>query len=155
MNVKLLVIGKTNNNNLNDLINLYSKKLNHYVNFEIIVLKDPKKNSNKYTQKEEEARLVLSKLKKNDYVILLDENGIEYGSVNFSKYIQTKMNSGLKNLYFIIGGPYGFSNDIIARSNFKLSLSKMTFSHEMIRLFFTEQLYRAYSILNNEPYHHK
>jgi|TARA_B100001142_G_C14118075_1_gene571897 23S rRNA (pseudouridine1915-N3)-methyltransferase len=155
MNVKLLVIGKTNNNNLNDLINLYSKKLNHYVNFEIIVLKDPKKNSNKYTQKEEEARLVLSKLKKNDYVILLDENGIEYGSVNFSKYIQKKMNSGLKNLYFIIGGPYGFSNDIIARSNFKLSLSKMTFSHEMIRLFFTEQLYRAYSILNNEPYHHK
>lgn len=155
MNIKLLVIGKTTNNNLNDLINQYSKKLNHYINFEIIILKDPKKCSSKNLQKEMEGRLILTKLKANDYIILLDENGIEYGSVKFSDYLQKKMNSGLKNLYFIVGGPYGFSKELIDRSNFKLSLSKMTFSHDMIRLFFLEQLYRAYSILNNEPYHHR
>ena len=102
-----------------------------------------------------EGEKILSILKKNDFIILLDENGEQISSVGFSKFIQKKLNSGMKTLTFIVGGPYGFSDEVKAISQQQLSLSKMTFSHEMVRLFFTEQLYRAFSILNNEPYHHQ
>ena len=106
-------------------------------------------------QIKKEGEKILSILKKNDFIILLDENGEQISSVGFSKFIQKKLNSGMKTLTFIVGGPYGFSDEVKAISQQQLSLSKMTFSHEMVRLFFTEQLYRAFSILNNEPYHHQ
>ena len=104
---------------------------------------------------EEFKELILKKLAVTDHLILLDEKGKEFRSIEFSKFLQKKMNSGIKQLVLVIGGPYGFSKEIKSMSNYQLSLSKMTFSHEMIRLFFTEQLYRAFSILKNEPYHHQ
>ena len=155
MNIKLVVIGETNNKNLKVLIDHYTHKLNHYIKFDLIIIKDPKKKLPESIQIQKEGEKILSILKKNEFIILLDENGEHKSSVGFSKFIQKKLNSGMKTLTFVIGGPYGFSKEIKSMSNYKLSLSKMTFSHEMIRLFFTEQLYRAFSILKNEPYHHQ
>ena len=155
MNIKLVVIGETNNKNLKVLIDQYTNKLNHYIKFDLIIIKDQKKKLPKSIQIKKEGQQILSILKKNEFIILLDENGEHKSSVGFSKFIQKKLNSGMKTLTFIIGGPYGFSSEIKSMSNYQLSLSKMTFSHEMIRMFFTEQLYRAFSILKNEPYHHQ
>jgi 23S rRNA (pseudouridine1915-N3)-methyltransferase len=155
MNIKLVVIGETNNKNLKVLIDHYTHKLNHYIKFDLIIIKDPKKKLPESIQIQKEGEKILSFLKKNEFIILLDENGEHKSSVGFSKFIQKKLNSGMKTLTFVIGGPYGFSKEIKSMSNYQLSLSKMTFSHEMIRLFFTEQLYRAFSILKNEPYHHQ
>ena len=155
MNIKLVVIGETNNKNLKVLIDHYTHKLNHYIKFDLIIIKDPKKKLPESIQIQKEGEKILSSLKKNEFIILLDENGEHKSSVGFSKFIQKKLNSGMKTLTFVIGGPYGFSKEIKSMSNYQLSLSKMTFSHEMIRLFFTEQLYRAFSILKNEPYHHQ
>ncbi|MDB4196213.1 23S rRNA (pseudouridine(1915)-N(3))-methyltransferase RlmH [Flavobacteriaceae bacterium] len=155
MNIKLIVIGETNNKNLKVLIDQYINKLNHYIKFDLIVIKDQKKKLPESIQIKKEGEKILSILKKNELIILLDENGDHKSSVGFSKFIQKKLNSGIKTLTFIVGGPYGFSNEIKAISSHQLSFSKMTFSHEMIRLFFTEQLYRAFSILKNEPYHHQ
>jgi 23S rRNA (pseudouridine1915-N3)-methyltransferase len=155
MNIKLIVIGETNNKNLKVLIDQYINKLNHYIKFDLIVIKDQKKKLPESIQIKKEGEKILSILKKNVLIILLDENGDHKSSVGFSKFIQKKLNSGIKTLTFIVGGPYGFSNEIKAISSHQLSFSKMTFSHEMIRLFFTEQLYRAFSILKNEPYHHQ
>ena len=155
MNIKLVVIGKTNNKNLKVLIDQYTNKLNHYIKFDLIIIKDQKKNLPESIQTQKEGEKILSILKKNEFIILLDENGEHKSSVGFSKFIQKKLNSGMKTLTFVIGGPYGFSEEIKSMSNYQLSLSKMTFSHEMIRMFFTEQLYRAFSILKNEPYHHQ
>ncbi|MDC0552242.1 23S rRNA (pseudouridine(1915)-N(3))-methyltransferase RlmH [Flavobacteriaceae bacterium] len=155
MNIKLIVIGETNNKNLKVLIDQYINKLNHYINFDLIVIKDQKKKLPESIQIKKEGEKILSILKKNELIILLDENGDHKSSVGFSKFIQKQLNSGIKTLTFIVGGPYGFSNEIKAISSHQLSFSKMTFSHEMIRLFFTEQLYRAFSILKNEPYHHQ
>ena len=155
MNIKLVVIGETNNKNLKVLIDHYTHKLNHYIKFDLIIIKDQKKKLPEIIQIQKEGEKILSILKKNEFIILLDENGEHKSSVGFSKFIQKKLNSGMKTLTFVIGGPYGFSEEIKSMSNYQLSLSKMTFSHEMIRLFFTEQLYRAFSILKNEPYHHQ
>ena len=155
MNIKLVVIGETNNKNLKVLIDHYTHKLNHYIKFDLIIIKDPKKKLPESIQIQKEGEKILSFLKKNEFIILLDENGEHKSSVGFSKFIQKKLNSGMKTLTFVIGGPHGFSKEIKSMSNYQLSLSKMTFSHEMIRLFFTEQLYRAFSILKNEPYHHQ
>jgi 23S rRNA (pseudouridine1915-N3)-methyltransferase len=155
MNIKLVVIGETNNKNLKVLIDHYTHKLNHYIKFDLIIIQDPKKKLPESIQIQKEGEKILSILKKNEFIILLDENGEHKSSVGFSKFIQKKLNSGMKTLTFVIGGPYGFSKEIKSMSNYQLSLSKMTFSHEMIRLFFTEQLYRAFSILKNEPYHHQ
>jgi 23S rRNA (pseudouridine1915-N3)-methyltransferase len=155
MNIKLVVIGETNNKNLKVLIDHYTHKLNHYIKFDLIIIKDPKKKLPESIQIQKEGEKILSILKKNEFIILLDENGEHKSSVGFSKFIQKKLNSGMKTLTFVIGGPYGFSKEIKSMSNYQLSLSKMTFSHEMIRLFFTEQLYRAFSILKNESYHHQ
>lgn len=155
MNIKLVVIGETNNKNLKVLTDQYINKLKHYIKFDLIIIKDQKKKLPESIQIKKEGEKILSILKKNEYIILLDENGEHKSSVAFSKFIQKKLNSGIKTITFIIGGPYGFSSEIKSISNYELSLSKMTFSHEMIRLFFTEQLYRAFSILKNEPYHHQ
>ena len=155
MNIKLIVIGETNSKDLKQLIDLYTAKLKFYINFELVILKDQKSKTQKNIQIKEEGEKIISVLKKNDFIVILDENGQHKSSLEFSEFIQKKLNSGMKTLTFIIGGPYGFSEKIKSLSNQQLSLSKMTFSHEMVRLFFTEQLYRAFSILNNEPYHHK
>ena len=106
-------------------------------------------------QKQKEGELILAKTQVSDILVLLDENGKNFSSVGFSTWLQKQMNTGMKQLIFVIGGPYGFSDEVYQRANQKISLSKMTFSHQMVRLFFTEQIYRAFTILKNEPYHHQ
>lgn len=157
MTIKLLTIGKTDNKQLQVLIDDYTKRLSHYIKFEFEIIPDLKntKNLNEKQQKQKEGEQILKKLNTSDVLILLDENGKQYDSVAFSSYLQKHMNSGIKQLVFVIGGPYGFSQDVYNKSQGKVSVSKMTFSHQMIRLFFIEQLYRGYTILKNEPYHHK
>jgi 23S rRNA (pseudouridine1915-N3)-methyltransferase len=157
MTIKLLGIGKTDNPALQNLTGVYIKRLGFYNRFEFEFLPDIKnaKNLDENQQKQKEGELLLNKVTASDFVVLLDENGKQYSSEAFSEFIQKRLNSGLKQLVFIIGGPYGFSEDVYKRADAKLSLSKMTFSHQMIRLFFVEQLYRAFTILKNEPYHHK
>jgi 23S rRNA (pseudouridine1915-N3)-methyltransferase len=157
MNIKLIVVGKTDTKELISLIDFYTKKINHYVSFAIETIPDVKA-SKKLTlteQKNKEAELILKKITPNDALVILDENGKNFSSIEFSAFLQKKMNSGLKTLQFLIGGPYGFSEKIYLLPHEKLALSKMTFSHQMIRLLFAEQLYRGYSILKNEPYHHQ
>ncbi|SHI33330.1 23S rRNA (pseudouridine(1915)-N(3))-methyltransferase RlmH [Aquimarina spongiae] len=157
MNIKLLAIGKTDDKQMNQLIDNYIKRLSHYIKFDFEIIPDLKnaKNLSEAQQKEKEGELILGKLTTADVLIVLDENGKQYDSVGFSEVLQKYMNSGIKRLVFVIGGPYGFSSQVYQRAQAKLSLSKMTFSHQMIRLFFIEQLYRGYTILRNEPYHHR
>ena len=157
MTIKLIAIGKTDNNNLQTLIADYQKRLGHYVRFEFEIIPDLKKvkHLSESQQKDKEGELILSKTQKSDVLILLDENGKQMDSVAFANYLQKHLNSGIKNLIFVIGGPYGFSEAVYQRANGKLGLSKMTFSHQMVRLFLIEQLYRGFTILKNEPYHHK
>lgn len=157
MTIKLLAIGKTDSSQLQELIEVYQKRLQHYINFEIELIPDLKKTKNlsEDQQKDKEGQLILKRLAPTDVLILFDEKGKQYSSVEFSNFLQKKMNSGIKQLVFLIGGPYGFSSEIYAKASGKISLSKMTFSHQMVRLFITEQIYRAYTILKNEPYHHQ
>lgn len=157
MNIKLLAIGKTDDKNLQALLDEYIKRLTFYVKFDLEVIPDVKnaKNMSIDQQKEKEGDLLLAKIGSGDWVLLLDEKGKKYTSLQFADYLQKRMNSGIKNLIFVIGGPYGFSPEVYARANGKISLSDMTFSHQMVRLFFVEQLYRGYTILRNEPYHHE
>ncbi|MDP3944475.1 MAG: 23S rRNA (pseudouridine(1915)-N(3))-methyltransferase RlmH [Lutibacter sp.] len=157
MKIKLLAIGKTDDKNLQTLIEAYQNRLKHYINFEIDVIADIKnvKNLTEAQQKEKEGELILKKLTATDVLILLDEKGTKFSSVAFSEYLQKKMNAGVKQLVLVIGGPYGFSEAVYQQAQGKISLSKMTFSHQMIRLFVVEQLYRANTILKNEPYHHE
>lgn len=157
MTIKLIAIGKTDHKAILELIDEYSKRLNFYVKFELEIIPDLKntKSLSESLQKEKEGELILKKVIPSDDLILLDERGKSYSSVDFSNYIQKKMNAGLKQLIFVIGGPYGFSDAVYARANGKISLSKMTFSHQMIRPFFVEQIYRAFTILRGEPYHHQ
>ncbi|WP_456438369.1 23S rRNA (pseudouridine(1915)-N(3))-methyltransferase RlmH [Psychroserpens sp.] len=157
MTIKLLAIGKTDNKQLQALIDDYQKRLGFYVKFEFEIIPDLKKakNLSESQQKQKEGELILNKLNATDVLILLDENGKQLDSVAFSNYLQKHMNSGIKRLVFVIGGPYGFSPEVYQKANGKLSLSKMTFSHQMIRLFVIEQLYRGFTILRNEPYHHR
>lgn len=157
MKIKLLVIGKTDDHNLNELIAVYQKRLQHYISFQLEIIPDLKnsKNLSQLQQKEKEGNLILSKIQSTDQLILLDEKGKEYRSIEFANYLQKKMNSGIKQLVFVIGGPYGFSEAVYKKAMGKLSFSKMTFSHQMIRLFVVEQIYRGFTILRNEPYHHE
>jgi len=157
MKIKLLAIGKTDNKNLQALLDEYIKRLGFYISFNFEVIPDIKnsKNLSETQQKITEGNEILKRITKADTLILLDEKGKSFSSVLFSQFLQKKMNSGLKTLVFVIGGPYGFSNEIYQRSNGKISLSSMTFSHQMVRLFFIEQLYRGFTILRNEPYHHR
>ena len=142
MTIKLLAIGKTDNKQLQNLIEDYNKRLSHYIKFELEIIPDLKKvkNLSEAQQKQKEGTFILNRLNNTDVLILLDENGKQLDSVGFSNYLQKHMNSGIKQLVFVIGGPYGFSEEVYAKSLGKLSLSKMTFSHQMIRLFMVEQL---------------
>lgn len=157
MKIKLLVVGKTDSKQLLQLISNYENRLKHYVKFELEFVADVKnaQNLSESQQKEKEGEAILKKLNSTDVLVLLDEKGKTYTSVEFSKFLQKKMNSGIKQLVFVIGGPYGFSNALYQRAQGSISLSKMTFSHQMVRLFFIEQIYRAFTILRNEPYHHR
>ncbi len=157
MTIKLLGIGKTDDPSLQDLTEIYIRRLKFYSKFEMALLPDLKKvkHYDEDLQKQMEGELILGKLSSSDFVVLLDENGQQYSSEEFSEYLQKRMNSGLKKLVFVIGGPYGFSEEVYKRADSRLSLSKMTFSHQMVRLFFIEQLYRGFTILKNEPYHHR
>ena len=157
MNIKLLAIGKTDNKSLQTLIDDYTKRLSFYIKFDLEIIPDLKnvKNLSESQQKEKEGELILGKLSTTDQLILLDENGSTFSSLKFSDYLQKKMNSGVKTLVFVIGGPYGFSQEVYKKAQGKVSLSEMTFSHQMVRLFFIEQLYRGFTILKNEPYHHQ
>ena len=157
MQIKLLAIGKTDNKQLQHLIDDYQKRLGFYIKFDFEIIPDLKKvkNLSEDQQKQKEGELILNKLNPTDVLILLDENGKQLDSISFSEYLQKHMNSGIKQLVFVIGGPYGFSQDVYTKCQGKLSLSKMTFSHQMIRLFIIEQLYRGFTILKNEPYHHR
>ncbi len=157
MTIKLLGIGKTDDPALQNLTEVYINRLQFYNKFEFELIPDIKKakNLNENQQKQKEGELLLNKLIASDFVVLLDEGGKQFTSEAFSEYIQKRLNSGLKQLVFVIGGPYGFSDAVYNRADSTISLSKMTFSHQMVRLFFTEQLYRAFTILRNEPYHHR
>lgn len=157
MKIKLLVIGKTDQSYLQEGIEVYHKRIPHYVPFEYQFIPDIK-NTRKLSedqQKEKEGELILLQLKPGDELFLLDEKGKMYRSIEFARFLEQKMLGGVKNLVFVIGGPYGFSNAVYQKANGKLSLSKMTFSHQLIRLIFSEQLYRALTILKGEPYHHE
>lgn len=157
MQIKLIAIGKTDDKQLLQLIEQYQKRLKHYIKFEIDIIPDIKnvKNLSEKQQKEKEGELILKKISSTDVMVLLDENGKQFSSVEYANYLQKKMNSGIKQLVFVIGGPYGFSEKVYQKSQGKISLSKMTFSHQMIRLFIVEQIYRGFTILKNEPYHHQ
>lgn len=157
MTIKLITIGKTDNKQLQQLIDDYQKRLGFYIKFIFEIIPDLKKTKNltEVQQKQKEGELIITRLNASDVLILLDESGKQFDSVSFSNYLQKYMNSGIKQLVFAIGGPYGFSQEVYNKAQGKLSLSKMTFSHQMIRLFFIEQLYRSFTILKNEPYHHR
>ena len=157
MKISLLVVGKTVHSYLNQGIDEYTNRISRYCPFSIQYIADAKttKSLSQEQQKQLEGDNITAALDKSDYVVLLDEHGKEFTSVDFSTYIERKMQSVPKRLVFIIGGPYGFSKEIYERANEKISLSKMTFPHDLIRLVFTEQLYRAFSIIHHEPYHHE
>jgi 23S rRNA (pseudouridine1915-N3)-methyltransferase len=157
MNIKILAVGKTDSSELLQLTNEYQNRLKHYIKFDFEILPDIKnsKNLSETQQKEKEGEAILKKINSTDALILFDENGKQYSSVNFADFLQKKMNAGTKQLVFVIGGPYGFSAAVYQKAEGKISLSKMTFSHQMIRLFIIEQMYRAFTILKNEPYHHQ
>ena len=157
MQIKLIAIGKTDSPELDRLISNYQNRLSHYVQFSFEIIPDLKnsKNLTEKLQKEAEGKLILDKITSTDRLVLLDEKGKEMDSIGFSGFLQKQMNSGIKQLVFVIGGPYGFSEAIYKKADGSLALSKMTFSHQMVRLFVIEQLYRGFTILKNEPYHHR
>jgi 23S rRNA (pseudouridine1915-N3)-methyltransferase len=157
MKICLLVIGKTDEEYLRNGLDLFLKRLPHYILFEMKIIPDIRnaKNLSQDQQKEKEGELILQQLQPSEELFLLDEHGMEASSVDFARFLEKKMLSGIKRLVFVIGGPYGFSSSVYGRANGKISLSKMTFSHQMVRLIFMEQLYRAFTILKGEPYHHQ
>ena len=156
MKIVFLVIGKTDESYLDTGILKYIKRLEHYVPFEMKIIPDIKnrKTLTEEQQKKAEGELILSNINIGDDLVLLDENGKTFSSVAFSQWIEKQMNIGSKRMIFVVGGPYGFSKEVYAKAKFKISLSEMTFSHQMIRLIFVEQLYRAFTIMKGEPYHH-
>lgn len=157
MKITLLTIGKTDQPFVREGMELYEKRLKHYVKYERIELPDIKKvgGVDREVLKEKEGELILKHVRENDKLILLDERGAKYDSIEFANYIQQLTLSGGKSIIFVIGGAFGFSENVYKRSDGKISLSSMTFSHQIIRIIWSEQLYRAFTILNSEPYHHK
>ena len=157
MNIELIVVGKTDMCEVEALVTMYTKRLNHYVRFAVTTIADVRntKKLSEAEQKRLEGEAILKLINESDNVMLLDEHGAELRSIEFADMLQRRMLSGTKRLVFVIGGPYGFSDAVYQRANSKLSLSKMTFSHQIVRAIFTEQLYRAFTILKNEPYHHE
>ena len=156
MRIKLLVVGKTTDSRVASLIDDYQNRLKHYIPFSIEVLPELRnaKSLSEEQQKTVEGEMILKTVSAAEEMILLDEHGKEFRSVEFSEYLQKKMSAG-RDIVFVVGGPYGFSEAVYQRANGKISLSKMTFSHQMVRLFFVEQIYRAMTILRHEPYHHE
>lgn len=157
MKITLAVVGKTEVGFVRQGIEEYVKRLQHYVSFNIQYVGDVKgtRNMSEAQQKAAEGKSLLATLEAGDHVVLLDEHGTERTSMDFSQWLQRRMASGSKRVVFVVGGPYGFSQDVYDRANEKISLSKMTFPHELVRLVFVEQLYRAFTILRHEPYHHE
>tara|TARA_B110000116_G_C16753795_1_gene544745 strand:- start:1158 stop:1619 length:462 start_codon:yes stop_codon:yes gene_type:complete len=153
----MICVGKIDNRELNSLIEEYTARIKHYYKFSIIEIPNIKRKKylSKKEQKLKESELIQKQILPTDYVVVLDEKGKHYSSEEFSIFLNKNMVSGIKRLIFLVGGAYGFSEKILNQHKTLLSLSKMTFSHQMVRLFFVEQLYRGFSILNNEPYHHK
>ncbi|WP_423129347.1 23S rRNA (pseudouridine(1915)-N(3))-methyltransferase RlmH [Gaoshiqia sp. Z1-71] len=157
MKIRLIVIGKTDKSFLQEGIELFHKRIPHYLPFEYQVIPELK-NTRKLSedqQKEKEGELLLTRLNPGDELILLDERGDEFKSTDFARFLEKRMLGGTKNLVFAIGGPYGFPETVYQAAAGKISLSKMTFSHQLVRLIFSEQLYRALTILKGEPYHHE
>ncbi|MGO1244305.1 MAG: 23S rRNA (pseudouridine(1915)-N(3))-methyltransferase RlmH [Sphingobacterium sp.] len=157
MKITLICIGKTDEKFVIMGVEIYLKRLKHYINFDLVIIPDIKnaKNLTQDQQKAKEGEYILKQVGNADFLVLLDERGKEFHSVGFSQYLEQKMISSVNNLVFVVGGPYGFSNEVYQRANQQMSLSKMTFSHQMIRLFFIEQLYRGFTIIKGEPYHHE
>ena len=157
MKITFITVGKTEDAYLKEGIEKYVKRLKHYTRLELVDIPELKntKALTEEQQKNKEAELILKKVTSQDHLILLDENGLEFTSVQFANYINKRSVTSSANLIFVVGGPYGFDQSVYARANDKISLSRMTFSHQMVRLFFVEQLYRAYSIIKGEPYHHQ
>ena len=157
MKIKLIVVGTTNAKYLLEGERVYENRLKHYTKFEEIIIPDVKqaRKLSESELKKKEGQLILDKLEHSDHVILLEDKGKSYSSIDFANFLQQKMNNSLKTLVFVVGGAFGFSCEVYQRANSKLSLSKMTFSHQMVRLIFKEQLYRGFSILRGEKYHHE
>lgn len=157
MNIDLVVVGKTDSREVDALVEMYAKRINFYAKFSIVYLPDVK-NTRKLSQAQQriaEGDAILRQVGDGDYLLLLDEHGDELRSVEFAAWMQKRMAGGLRRLVFVIGGPYGFSDAVYSRADGKLSLSRMTFSHQIVRAIFAEQLYRAFTIIRNEPYHHE
>ena len=156
MKVVLLFLGKTTDDYARQALKVYQERLGHYLNLQIEEVPDLKstKSLSEAQVKAREAEAVLAWVKPENQVVLLDERGLEQTSAQFATWIQKKMNSGLRSLVFVVGGPYGFDDSVYEAVKERLSLSRMTFSHQMVRVFFIEQLYRAMTILHGEPYHH-
>lgn len=157
MSIELIVIGKTDSKEIASLVELYTRRVNFYCKFAVTVLPDVRntKNLTFKQQRTAEGEALLRQFSEGDYVVLLDERGEEMRSVEFAAWLQKRLNSGLRRLVLVIGGPYGFSEEVYARADARLSLSRMTFSHQIVRAIFAEQIYRAFTILRNEPYHHE
>lgn len=157
MKIILLVVGKTTDKHIEALTQEYLHRLEHYLPVDIQMIPELRqtKSLSQDDQKQREAKLILDSIKPGDHVALLDEHGTEPRSIQFAQLLQKRMASGIKRLVFVVGGPYGFAPDVYARADEKISLSRLTFSHQMVRLFFVEQVYRAMTIINNEPYHHE
>ena len=157
MQIELIVVGKTDSKEVASLVEMYAKRINHYCKFAITILPDLRntKSLSSRQQNKSEGERILALLTESDYVVLLDERGKEFRSMEFAEWVEKRMTSGLKRLVFVIGGPYGFSEEVYARATGQISLSRMTFSHQIVRAIFAEQIYRAFTILNNEPYHHE
>ena len=157
MKIQVVCVGKTHHSALRNWLPEYTKRLSHYVSFEWLELPELKntKKLSESQQKTEEGKRILQTIARGDIVLLFDEKGTNHTSKSFAQFLQKKMNAGTKKLTFIIGGPYGFSEEVYQRAQGKIALSSMTFSHQMVRIFVAEQLYRAFSILHNQPYHHE
>ena len=157
MNIKLVVVGKTEEKYLKEGIDIFEKRLKFYIPYEMIVIPSLKETKNLSPQiiKEKEGELILKQISKYDKIILFDEKGLEFTSMDYSVFLQKHMNAGVKNLCFVVGGAFGFSDEVYKKADQKVALSKMTFSHQMIRLLIVEQIYRAFTILKNEPYHNQ
>ena len=157
MNIELIVVGKTDSREVEALVEMYAKRVNHYCKFSITTIADVRNTRNMAAsrQKQLEGEAIMRLITEGDYVVLMDERGQQYTSMEYAQWLQKRMLSGVKRLVLVIGGPYGFSEEVYARANYKISLSRMTFSHQIVRAIFAEQIYRAFTILNNEPYHHE
>ncbi len=157
MNIELVVVGKTDSAEVESLVAMYAKRINRYCKFSVTTIADVRNTRNMAAsrQKQLEGEMILKNIVEGDFLVLMDERGAQYTSMEYAQWLQKRMLSGVKRLVLVIGGPYGFSEEVYARANGKISLSKMTFSHQIVRAIFAEQLYRAFTILHNEPYHHE